>query len=377
MQRVQKIFDHLSMNNTKAFVPPTNKYEAELIQTARAIAAPGKGILAADESTGTIGNRFKAINLENNVENRRAYRELLFTSPDIEKYISGVIMYEETLFQKHANGTPFTTLLNKKNIIVGIKVDEGTKPLPQCDNETSTQGLTNLDVRCAKYYKAGARFAKWRAVLRISEHTPSDLSVAETAYTLARYAAICQANGLVPIVEPEILMDGDHDIDTCRRVTEKVLTACYAALSLNRVILEGTLLKPNMVTSGVSNKTRAGPAEVARHTVLALQRTVPAAVPGITFLSGGMSEEEASVNLNALNALPLGPRPWSLTFSFGRALQQSAIKAWGGKKENIAKSQAAFIGRAKANSEAQLGKYKGGAASGAGNESLYVANYKY
>lgn len=363
MNRVNKILDHLK-----------NKYTDELIATAKAIGAPGKGILAADESTGTIGLRFKAIQLENNEENRRAYRELLFTTPELEQYISGVILFEETLYQKTSSGIPFSDLLRKKNIIVGIKVDEGTKALPGCNNETSTQGLTNLDVRCQKYYKAGARFAKWRAVLRISENTPSDLSIYETAHTLARYAAICQDNGLVPIVEPEILMDGDHDISVCQRVTEKVLTACYNALSLNRVLLEGTLLKPNMVINGVSCKTKATPEQVAKATVTALQRTVPPAVPAITFLSGGMSEEEASINLNALNAQPLGPRPWSLTFSYGRALQQSTIKAWAGKKENVKSGQAALLVRAKANSQAQLGKYRG---SGKAGESLHVANYKY
>eukprot|EP00455_Lapot_gusevi_P051065 TRINITY_DN752_c0_g1_i3.p2 TRINITY_DN752_c0_g1~~TRINITY_DN752_c0_g1_i3.p2 ORF type:complete len:379 (-),score=183.86 TRINITY_DN752_c0_g1_i3:102-1238(-) len=378
MHRVQKILGHLSMNPVVGWVaPPANKYERELIETARAIASPGKGILAADESTATIGNRFQAIKLTNNVENRRAYRELLFTAPDLNKYISGVILYEETLYQKTAAGVPFTQLLNSQGIKIGIKVDEGTKVIPYTDNETSTQGLTNLDVRCKKYYQAGARFAKWRAVLRISEHTPSDLAIQETAHTLARYAAICQANGLVPIVEPEILMDGSHDLSVCQRVTEKVLSACYSALNLQRVILEGTLLKPNMVLPGVGCKKKYTAEDIARATVTALQRTVPAAVPGVTFLSGGMSEEEASINLNALNLYNLGPRPWKLTFSYGRALQQSTIKTWAGKKENVAKAQAALIVRAKANSEAQLGKFKSTAKSGAASESLYVADYKY
>jgi fructose-bisphosphate aldolase class I len=290
------------------------------------------------------------------------------------QYISGVILYEETLYQKSANGQSFADLLKSQNILIGIKVDEGTKIMPRTDSETSTQGLTNLDVRCAKYYQAGARFAKWRAVLKISDHCPSDLSIAETAHSLARYASICQANGLVPIVEPEILMDGDHDVHVCQRVTEKVLSACYAALALNRVILEGTLLKPNMVINGVSCKSKATAAEIAKCTVTALQRTVPPAVPGITFLSGGMSEEEASVNLNALNAEPLGARPWALTFSYGRALQKSCISAWGGKKENVKKAQETLLVRAKANSEAAQGKYKG---TGVKGESLYVANYKY
>lgn len=283
-------------------------------------------------------------------------------------------MFEETLFQKHTNGQSFSDVLRGKGIAVGIKVDEGTKVIPRTDNETSTQGLTNLDIRCQKYYKAGARFAKWRAVLKISEHCPSDIAIAENAYLLARYASICQANGLVPIVEPEILMDGDHSIDVCQQVTEKVLAACYAALSLNRVILEGTLLKPNMVLNGVSCKTKATTEQIAKATVTALQRTVPPAVPGITFLSGGQSEEDASVNLNALNLPGLGPRPWKLTFSYGRALQQSTIAAWQGKTENVKAAQNALTIRCKANSDAQLGKYKG---TGKKGESLYVADYKY
>lgn len=366
MNRIAKILEHLSVNHK-------NKYTSELIATAKAISASGKGILAADESTGTIGQRFKSINLENNVDNRRTYRELLFTTPELEKYISGVILFEETLYQKTTTGVPFPDLLRQKNIIVGIKVDEGTKTIPNTQNETSTQGLTNLDVRCQKYYKAGARFAKWRAVLRITNNCPSELSITETAHTLARYAAICQENGLVPIIEPEILMDGDHDIFVCQQVTEKVLAACYKALSLHNVLLEGSLLKPNMVINGVSCKTKATPEQIAMATVTALQRTVPSAVPGVTFLSGGMSEEEASVNLNAINSVPL-QRPWSLTFSYGRALQQSTIKTWAGKKENTKAAQSALLVRAKANSLAQLGNYAG---SGKSGESLYVSNYKY
>ena len=374
MNRATRILDHITMNETSSSLYSSNPFEAELRQTALQIATAGKGILAADESTNTIGSRFKAINLTNNVENRRAYRQLLFETPDLNKYISGVILFEETLYQKTVDGVLFSDLLRSKGIAVGIKVDEGTKIIPRTENETSTQGLTNLDIRCQKYYKAGARFAKWRAVLKISNNCPSDLAIAENAHLLARYASICQANGLVPIVEPEILMDGDHSLAVCQQVTEKVLSACYAALSLNRVILEGTLLKPNMVIQGVSCKTKSTAAEIAKATVTALQRTVPPAVPGITFLSGGQSEEEASVNLNALNVDGLGPRPWKLTFSYGRALQQSTIAAWKGKAENVVAAQKALTVRCVANSLAQLGKYHG---SGKAGESLYVADYKY
>jgi len=234
-----------------------------------------------------------------------------------------------------------------------------------------------LDERCTKYYKAGARFAKWRAVLRISENTPSPLSIQETAHTLAQYAAICQANGLVPVVEPEILMDGDHTIQICQYWTEKVLAACYKALNDANVLLEGTLLKPNMVLPGEQSKHQVDPSIAAIATVRALQRTVPPAVPGITFLSGGQTEEQASVHLNAMNALDLGPRPWSLTFSYGRALQQTCLQVWQGKKENVAAAQAAFLVRAKANSLAQLGKYTGDAASASSSQSLHVKNYTY
>jgi len=354
-----------------------SKYAAELIQTARKIATPGRGILAADESTGTIGNRFQSIKVENNRENRREYRRILFTAPDLPKYISGVILYEETLFEKTDDGKDLVQVLKDQGIVLGIKVDKGTKHLPSTDNELYTQGLTDLDERCQKYYKAGCRFAKWRAVLRISESTPSQLSISETAHTLAQYAAICQANGLVPVVEPEILMDGEHTLSVCQYWTEKVLAACYKSLSDANVLLEGTLLKPNMVLPGEQCKQQVGPAQMATATVRALQRTVPPAVPGITFLSGGQTEEQASVNLNAMNALDLGPRPWRLTFSYGRALQQSCLQAWKGKKENVEAAQMALLARCRANNEAQLGTYRGGSGSGASNESLYVKGYTY
>ncbi|EER07109.1 fructose-1,6-bisphosphate aldolase, putative [Perkinsus marinus ATCC 50983] len=351
---------------------------AELVKTAQTICTPGKGILAADESTGTIKKRFDAAGIDNTEANRAAYRSLLFTTPDVGKYISGSILYEETLFQKAPDGTPMVELLRKAGIIPGIKVDKGLVALHLSDQETATQGLDGLAERCAKYYQAGARFAKWRAVLKISQakHQPSQLSIDETAHTLARYASICQEHRIVPIVEPEILADGTHDIETCAYVTERVLTAVFKALNDHHILLEGCLLKPNMVTAGMQCSNRPSPADIARYTVRTLQRTVPPALVGVTFLSGGQSEEEASVNLSAMNAMPKERRPWALTFSYGRALQATAIKTWAGKADNVRAAQEAFAYRAKANSEAQLGKYKG-TEGGPGSESLYVANYVY
>ncbi|KAK2401071.1 Fructose-bisphosphate aldolase 6, cytosolic [Trifolium repens] len=353
-----------------------SKYEDELIANAAYIGSPGKGILAADESTGTIGKRFANISVENNEPNRRVLRELLFTAPGCLECLSGVILFEETLYQKTAAGVPFVEVLKKGGVLPGIKVDKGTVELPGTNGETTTQGLDDLGQRCKKYYEAGARFAKWRAVLKIGPNEPSPLSIHENAYGLARYAVICQENGLVPIVEPEILVDGSHDIAKCADVTERVLAACYKALSDHHVLLEGTLLKPNMVTPG-SDSPKVAPEVIAQHTVRALLRTVPAAVPAIVFLSGGQSEEEATVNLNAMNKLK-GKKPWTLTFSYGRALQQSTLKAWGGKDENIPKAQAALLVRCKANSEATLGNYQGNANLGDGaSESLHVKDYKY
>eukprot|EP01116_Phalansterium_solitarium_P014004 TRINITY_DN31491_c0_g1_i1.p1 TRINITY_DN31491_c0_g1~~TRINITY_DN31491_c0_g1_i1.p1 ORF type:complete len:377 (+),score=152.60 TRINITY_DN31491_c0_g1_i1:50-1132(+) len=355
------------------------KYKDELIKTAAYIASPGKGILAADESTGTIGQRFSKINVENNEDNRRAYRELLFTTPDAwENYISGVILFEETLYQKAEDGTPFVEILNKRGVVPGIKVDKGTGPIPGCNGETATFGLDGLAQRCAEYYKAGARFAKWRAVITIGADKPSEAAVDENAHGLARYAAICQENGLVPIVEPEVLMDGDHSLARCQQVTEHVLAVVFKKLHEYHVMLEGILLKPNMVTAGKENpeyKTST-PQQIAVATVTTLQRTVPPSVHGITFLSGGQSEEEATINLNAINTTP-GPKPWSLTFSYGRALQKSALDAWGGKKENVAAGQAAWLHRAKGNSAANLGKYVADAAGGKSSEDLYEKGYKY
>lgn len=356
-----------------------SSFAAELIENARAIAAPGKGILAADESTGTIGQRFSKIEVENTEDNRRKYRELLFTTDGIESSVSGVIMFEETLFQNSADGRPFVDILKAKGIIPGIKVDKGIKPLTGTNGECVTQGIDDLDARCAKYYAQGARFAKWRAVLHIKDSigaTPSELAMTENANTLARYASICQANGLVPIVEPEVLMDGDFSIEVAAAATEKVLAACFKALSDHHVMLEGILLKPNMVRSGSDAAVQASASEIGIATVRVLQHTVPCAVPGITFLSGGMSEEDASVALNCVNNAP-GPRPWALTFSYGRALQQSCLKAWLGNDANIPAAQAVLKARALANGLAAVGKYEGGTGGDAANTSTFVKGYVY
>lgn len=351
------------------------KYAEELVETANYIATPGKGILAADESTGTIGKRLSSINVENVEANRRALRELLFTTPGALQYLSGVIFFEETLYQSTASGKPFVEVLKEAGVVPGIKVDKGTIDLAGTNGETTTQGLDGLAQRCQQYYKAGARFAKWRAVLKIGPTEPSELSIEQNAQGLARYAIICQENGLVPIVEPEILTDGPHDIQKCAAATEKVVAAVYKALNDHHVLLEGTLLKPNMVTPG-TGAPKVSPEEIAEHTLRAFQRTVPAAVPGIVFLSGGQSEEEATLNLNAINARKT-KKPWTLSFSFGRALQQSTLKTWAGKAENVGAAQKAFLARCKVNSEATLGKYAGGAGAGLATESLHVKDYKY
>lgn len=352
-----------------------NKYAAELIATAKALAHPAKGILASDESNGTIGKRFAPIAVENNAENRKRYRKLLYTTKGLGEYISGAIMFEEALL---TDG--FVDLLKKEGIIPGIKTDKGVQKLPGTDGETTTQGLTNLHERCQKYYTAGARFAKWRCVLHIKDSgAPTELAIQENARVLARYAAISQANGLVPIVEPEVLMDGDHSIARSAMVTEKVLAATFKALSDHHVLLEGALLKPNMVRSGSSSADQAGPADIARATVRVLQHTVPPALPGINFLSGGMSEELATLALNAINQFGDPARkPWTLSFSYGRALQQSVLKAWGGDDNNAPAAQEQLLIRSKANAEAVQGKYGGGGAkSAAAQESLDVKNYVY
>ena len=331
---------------------------SEMRKTALAMVAKGKGILAADESTGTIEKRFKSINVENIEPNRLAYRDMLFTTKGLGQYVSGVILYDETLRQKAHDGTPFPELLKKSGIIPGIKVDEGAKDLAFCPNEKVTEGLDGLMKRCAEYYKLGARFAKWRAVITIGENIPSTTCIAANAHALARYAAICQANGLVPIVEPEVLMDGNHSIERCEEVTEWALNAVYEALYINRVSLEESVLKPSMVISGADAKRQAPVAEVAERTVKVLKRCVPAAVAGIVFLSGGQSDEIASEHLDAMNKMFKGNLPWPLSFSYGRALQHAALNAWKGSTANLAAGQAALLHRARMNSLASMGEYK-------------------
>src|SRR5438309_449204 len=303
---------------------------AELHRVAEAMVAPGRGILAADESSGTIKKRFDAIGVENTEDNRREYRELMFrTSEAMSKNISGVILYDETIWQKAKDGTPLVEIITKAGAIPGIKVDEGTKPLPQCPGELITVGLDKLADRLPKYYEQGARFAKWRAVIDIGAGIPSHTAVHANAHALARYAALCQAAGIVPIVEPEVLMDGDHDIDRCYEATQWVLKETFWELFYNRVALEGMVLKPNMAIAGKKSGKRAGVDEVAEKTVKLLKACVPAAVPGIAFLSGGQSAEEATAHLDAMNRI--GNLPWKLTFSYGRALQHAPQTAWSGR----------------------------------------------
>ncbi len=329
----------------------------ELNKVANAMVAPGKGILAADESTATIKRRFDAIGVENTEDNRRDYRELLFGSADaMRNCISGVILYDETIWQKARDGAPLVKLIEQTGAIPGIKVDEGTKPLPGCPNEVVTVGLDRLAERLPKYLEQGARFAKWRAVIDIGAGIPSHTAVHANAHALARYAALCQAAGIVPIVEPEVLMDGDNDIDRCYEVTEWVLKETFSELFYNRVALEGMVLKPNMAIAGKKSSKRAGVDEVAEKTVKLLKACVPAAVPGIAFLSGGQSDEEATAHLDAMNRI--GDLPWKLTFSYGRALQHAPQKAWSGRPENVAAAQRAFAHRARMNGLASMGQWK-------------------
>jgi fructose-bisphosphate aldolase class I len=328
-----------------------------LNKVAEKMVAPGKGILAADESSGTIKKRFDKIGVESTADNRRDYRELLFRSTDAMKnYISGVILYDETIRQQAKDGTPLVKLIEQTGSVPGIKVDAGTKPLPFCPNEVVTDGLDGLGARLEEYYKLGARFAKWRAVIDIGAGYPTYTCIKANAHALARYAALCQVNNIVPIVEPEVLMDGSHDVDTCYQVTEWVLKEVYQELFHNRVRLEGTVLKPNMVVAGAKSSKQASVQEVAEKTIRCLKACVPPSVPGIAFLSGGQSDEVATAHLNAMNAL--GPLPWKLTFSYGRALQAAPQQAWSGKAENVPAAQRAFAHRAKMNSLAAIGKWK-------------------
>jgi fructose-bisphosphate aldolase, class I len=334
---------------------------AELNKIAAKMVAPGKGILAADESSGTIKKRFDAIGVESTADSRRDYREMMFRSTDAMKnYISGVILYDETIRQSAKDGTSLVKVIEQAGSVPGIKVDTGAKPLAGFPGETITEGLDGLRERLVEYHKLGARFAKcfakWRAVIDIADGIPTDYCIKANADALARYAALCQENGIVPIVEPEVLMDGGHDIARCHEVTERVLKTVFQELYVARVALEGIVLKPNMVISGKKAGKRANVEEVARQTVEVLRRCVPSAVPGIAFLSGGQSDEEATAHLDAMNKL--GPLPWKLTFSYGRALQAAPQKAWSGKTENVAAAQRAFSHRAKMNSLAALGQWK-------------------
>ena len=328
----------------------------QLHETAKALVAEGKGILAADESSGTIEKRFDAIGVESTEENRRAYRDLLFTTDGAEDYISGVILFDETIRQSTEDRTPFPKALEQRGIIPGIKVDMGAKPLALSPEETITEGLDGLRERLEEYRELGARFAKWRAVLSIKgDHIPSDYAIWTNAHALARYAALCQEAGLVPIVEPEVLMDGDHPIERCDQASRDTLATVFAALRRHRVRLDGMLLKPNMVLSGSDCPTQAGAGEVAAATLACLRDTVPASVPGIVFLSGGQSDQTATANLNAMNRL--GGAPWQLSFSYGRALQAPALKAWKGEPANRQAAQRAFYHRARLNGAARSGSW--------------------
>jgi fructose-bisphosphate aldolase class I len=327
----------------------------ELETVAQAMVAKGKGILAADESMGTIKRRFDSIKIESNENSRRAYREMLFTTKGIEEAISGVILFDETLRTAASDGTPFAQVLSKKGVMPGIKVDKGPVDIPGFPGETVTEGLDGLRGRVREYKELGAKFAKWRAVITIGDGIPTRTCLVENAHALARYAAVCQEGGIVPIVEPEVLLDGNHTIERCQEVTEETLRLTFTALLEQRVHLEGMILKPSMVVSGKDNPRQAGVEEVAERTLLCLKRTVPSAVPGIAFLSGGQSAVSATEHLNAMNQL--GPHPWQVSFSYARALQDPALKAWKGEVGNVAAAQKIFYHRAKMNSAARSGSY--------------------
>ena len=328
----------------------------QLAETAQAMVAPGKGVIAIDESTTTIGKRFAAVGLENTEENRRAWRELLLTAPKLSEHISGAILYDETLRQSTKAGVPFAKYLADHGILPGIKVDKGTVPLAGFPGERVTEGLDGLRARLEEYYRLGARFAKWRAVINIGEDIPTGTCIEANAHALARYAALCQEQGLVPMVEPEVLMDGDHDIETCYEVTEVTLRALFDALYNQNVMLEGTILKASMVVPGKNGPEQASVEEVAESTLMCLKSAVPAILPGIVFLSGGQSDEDATAHLDAMNRM--GPNPWPLSFSYGRAMQQAALKLWAADMTgNYAKAQQTVFERAKANGLAALGQW--------------------
>jgi fructose-bisphosphate aldolase class I len=332
----------------------------QLAETALAMVAPGKGIIAIDESTATIAKRFAGVGIENTEENRRAYRELLLTTPKLNEYISGAILYDETLRQSTKAGVPFAKHMAENGIIPGIKVDKGPQPLAGFPGEVVTEGLDGLRARLEEYYKLGARFAKWRAVINIGDDIPSGTCIEANNHALARYAALCQEQGLVPMVEPEVIMDGSHDLDTCFEVTEVTLRSLFGALYENSVLLEGTILKASMVVPGTLAHEQASVDDVAAATLQCLKSTVPATLPGIVFLSGGQSDEDATAHLNAMNQL--GPNPWPLSFSYGRAMQSAALKLWSQDLVgNYARAQQTVYERAKANGLAALGQWKSAA----------------
>ncbi|RNF00798.1 fructose-bisphosphate aldolase (ald) [Trypanosoma conorhini] len=351
-------------------------YEAELVATAKQITAPGKGLLAADESVGSCAKRFAPLGLSNTEEHRRQYRALMLECEGIEQYISGVILHDETVYQKASTGETFVELLRRKGVVPGIKTDMGLNPLLEgAEGEQMTEGLDGYLKRARKYYSLGCRFCKWRNVYKIQNGTVSEAAVRFNAETLARYAVLSQMGGLVPIVEPEVMIDGVHDIETSQRISQHVWAEVVSALQRHGVVWEGCLLKPNMVVPGAESGKKATPEEVAQYTVSTLARVLPPALPGVNFLSGGLSEVQASEYLNAMNRCSL-PRPWSLSFSYARALQSSALKAWGGKDSGIAAGRRAFMHRAKMNSLAQLGRYNR-ADDDKESGSLYVAGNSY
>ena len=354
-------------------------YKDELIANVKKLTQEGKGILAADESTGTLKKKFDKINLECSDENRRAYRELLITTEGLEQYISGIILFEETVYQKTAQGEAFIEILNKKGITPGIKLDKGMAQLSWNPEETFTKGFDTLDERAAAFYKAGCRFAKWRNVLKLGKDMPSDLSIRETSYTLARYAHICQRNGLVPIVEPELLTDGEHSIEVCADTSRKIFKTVFKACEEYGVIFEGCLFKPHMITQGAQNQSQTSAQEIAKHTFAVLNDTLPEKLGGVFFLSGGQSELQATANLNAINKEKLKHgKHWHLSFSYGRALQNSVVAAWNGKPENVKKAQEVLIQRAKMNFKACKGEYNPSEeSSDFKDESMYEKNYSY
>lgn len=354
-----------------------SQYKAEMQETVAKMTAKGKGLLAADESVGSVAKRFKGINLENNFENRRKYRALMIGAQGIEQYISGVIFHEETLTQKMDDGSTFPEYCAKLGIVPGIKTDRGLAPLQHgAEGEQCTEGLDGYLGRAQKYYKQGARFCKWRNTYKIQNGTVSEAAVRFNAETLARYAVLSQLAGIVPIVEPEVMIDGTHSVDECQVISQRVWSEVTRALHQHGVIFECMLLKPNMVVPGAESGQTISAEEVAKRTVATLARTLPAAVPGVTFLSGGLSEANATAYLNAMNQADVGPKPWDLSFSYARALQSSALKAWGGKDENFPAARRVFLHRAKMNSLANIGQYKRDE-DVAKSESLYVKGHTY